>query len=1664
MVQVSGSSSQPLVSPLRQTAAQPLKDVQLQSGPVHLVAQAPQVRFEQPAAGLASQSLSFVDPAQALGDFKQALQTQASLQALPVSTRAELDLGLQALQQASESGNVAQQHSALAKIQSSLQRAGLFQGQVRQSLEALTVQVVQQGAAAQSQHLEPVSYANRLIGFDGEPSSVRDDADAFVMRLRQQEKMPENLTRDTLLLMSLRDELLRRQLELARGMVSRAPEHQNPSAGYIEQELPLVAQTLQMVDMALADTRQLPPQLLGDLQSTVAAISQARPGEALQALKAPQFNLPGLPDSPSLPSAPQLPSPLSLPAQPQLPAEINIIASQLANQAAQPVPDFAGGFEQILQDYTEVMDKVQGSLPRLWFPITLPIPLAYSDGKTSFIMPPGTQLSQNRQTGEYTAQMPGFLMLHDGTQVVSKNMSLHLGQNLDGLQMESLNIQSGNTQTQLQGVNASISRSQQSATIAAESVRIDSESGTFLLQNAQVITNPEGFQASFDSLQLPEGQTMGQTQLSQTIQGDQSMFNASTQDLNWTQGSQQILAQELQLLLVQGPAGQELLMQGSGLQIREGQSQILADHGSLNIQNLADGSGLISLTGENIHWSQGSQQVQAPGQSSLELTRHAEGYVESLNIQTDQLNYSDGERLGSVTQGSLNLNFGPQGQLQQAGFNAAQVNWQDGNQTLNVSQSQFNLNYDPEGNFNLNGQIGQLDYAQGNESLQVLNGHLNLQSQGEHLSSLQAGADKVDWQQGTQHLVAENAQLNLHAHSNGQLSQAELLTGALSYQNAAESLHINGSQTQLNFGENGNLQNGSMALGDLSYVGSLGSLNTQGQTTLQGSFHDNGQLQQLDVFSESFDFANSDLSVQAQNTTVQLQANAQGQLEQIQASNGGLDVTGAWGHLQTQGLSTLSLNYANEQLQNVQASSEQINFANGQEQLQLNGVDLSLNYHEGQLQNATGAIASGALSGDFGAAALTGGQLELTFANEQLSSVQAGAEHLNLTNHQGQLDLHGSQLHASFGADGALSNLNFSGDQVQYQGLQDPLNFGLQNFELQVHALETGGHNLHFNGQNLNLESQGQALQLESIRQFELQTRPDGSLDFANLHLDGNNTFSNGSLNAAVQNFQGHYQQEGNLLQLRFDSGQLQTENLSLDVIGGQLQHNDQQLSLHVDSAQVIAQLEQELNVKVENLDLILDKNAAGQLQSADLLVGSLDAQVQGLNAMIRTQNGDQVRLHLGLSEDGTFLREAFLQIPTGGEIKLQQDDLSLSLGGGQKLSFTQDGQGFYTFRGEGLDVNLATQDAKVSIQGGTAQVSLDTQRGDLIIDEITGVGIRAEVGGQNIEVDIAQMDGFLVRATGISGLAQGAALHLVPTSDASRMTAEIRTTYNGIPISVKVDDVHELKAMATLQPNRAHVYFGDPSGQGKVELNAGPIKASGSAIEYVVQYNQYDPMRMMTTLSRALSSDGYEVMPGVQIEADGVLRLQTPFKNGPHAGLTLLFPRPAMSHGNAHNLYQPQQMQSEAGDGAMGGIVELGWKGTNREGTQYTGAVHAGLVPGSYLGIHQLQGKTSVAGITLPSNIEIPTTAIAGLTFRRHGDKDEVAHGQESRTDFMLGGYVNPAGLANTPLIHEPNAYGVYTGVEWRKNNMSVGFSSTVDLSQSKPQVGGMLRFGVNF
>lgn len=1938
----------------------------------------------------------------------QALQMQKK--AIPAKLQQSIQFELSALREALASNQPQDQSKALeamSRLSSKLAQADLLQPQVKAGLNQLLGGVLrQQGAAlgidvrleTKGTAINGLRMLNRTQSLSPAQRDWMGQAQNLVRDVERAKSSTGKLSSENLLLLSLRDELLRRSFEM------QMPKQQDymPSGEIIEKDLGVIRNLTDAVDKALASSRNLPPDMLKDLQNLTRTVSQAPDGGIAQAVNdlrqqtaagklndlSRQFAAQAQLDKPDLagldenlrqlnqdlasatgPAAAALRTATAalsnqlqqqsnsqgaqlqqlmqdassqlkhLAAQGQqirIPQQMNQIVDLISSGIGSGPPDIGGGMAKVIDAYSQGMSGVESHLPPLLFPVTLPVPLAYSDHGNTFILPAGSKLSQDRKTKAYAIQTPGFYMQTGGTTVQSGQASIQLGKDLDRLQMATLGIRDSDSNTLLTGVDAQINRQNHSALIRADKIEIDNSDGQIHMTNARLVSQPDRFELGADQFLYQQGQTQLGVQgmaLTQSKANGVSNLTGQANQVSLNNGSTILTAEHLTMQMQASDADGSSLMQFSGdnVDVLAGQDHIHAASGSFGIFNHPDGSSKIELATQNASWSNGTQSATASGDTHFNLIKDAQGRVQSFNAHGDDVQYSDGNQALQVVKGDLSVNYGANGLVSGVQAKADSMHWTGDGQSLNAAGGQFNLNYDDKGQISgLSGDLSHLDYAGQGQRLNLDKGHIDasygpngtlaqinahagkvdftgadgsviqavdsdltvgyydngklkdltanlgsvdLQTQGNKLhlseagggvhynengslSQIDAHSGLIDWQnatgdrlnvkdlqgkvlydgQGQLQQISASAgdasysgsfgqistqgkttldllygpngqlqsaqaatdklsylgeqgkldlskgQIKLDYDANGQLSQAATTigeinyagtkgdsvqvlqgaaqlnynpdgtlnqamasAGALHWKNAAgdrvdatglgmqldygkdnllkqasaniasaqyagskgdtaklldgaaqlqfnadgslrqatahageldwksaagDALNVKGLDLKLDYSEVGKLTQASAAAGDITYNGAIGQLSTRGQTTLNALYNEDGSLKSLAASSENLSFVGKELQASATKASLTMTTQANGQISQITGAAENLKASGSWGDLITQGQTSLSLNY-NELggLSGVQAHSDQIDYTKASTALSLTNANLALGYDaKGNLSSGLASIGSGKFSGDFGTVELAkGGQVQLNYgANGQLSHISAGVESLAYAGDKGKLDLLGARLNAQYGADGLLDKIDFSGDKVDFSGKTGagkPIDFKLADFKAGLQLNHDGSQAFDFSGKDLKLALDQHNLSIPSIQTLQLRTGSDGAIAGMDLHLDGHNTYSNPDLSAALDNLEAHYTKEGNTLSASFDKLSVDAvkAGVKAEAIGGKLFNDDSKLTVHVDSASLVKTLESELKVKVENVDLIVDKTQTGGVASADLLVGQADALVSGMNLMVRTQNGDQVRLHLGMSEDGTYLKEAFLQIPTGGEIQLSKDDLNVKLGGGMKLGFSQDGQGLYTFRGEGLKVDAATKDATVKVDGGTAQVSIDSKNGELIIDEIKGLNVNVAMKDTHIQLNVKDMEGFLVKATGISGLAQGAAIHLVPTSDGSSLTAELRADYKGIPVRVQLDNVHELEALGTIQPNRAHVYFGDPSGRGQVKINAGPLEMKGSAIEFLAEYHTYNSQRMLSSLGRALSSDGVEIFKGVQIEADGVLRAQTPWKNGLHAGLTVMFPRP-MNYQAQNGDFDPnpirsQQMNRGLNDGAPGAIVELGGKGTTSGGTTWTGALHAGLVPGSYLSIDQTQGSSSIAGIPLPKHVGIPTTGIAGVTVR--------AHGQETRVDAMAGVYVNPGAFGPKEIVAEGSKYGGYAGVNIRKKDYTIGFSTTVDMTRpSKPDVAGMVSLGFSF
>ena len=1033
---------------------------------------------------------------------------------------------------------------------------------------------------------------------------------------------------------------------------------------------------------------------------------------------------------------------------------------------------------------------------------------------------------------------------------------------------------------------------------------------------------------------------------------------------------------------------------------------------------------------------------------TFDLNRDPAGDITTIKGGIEKLSYVNkkGDSFTAAGMG-LDIKTGPQG-LEQLAMKVGTVDYIGSKgDKFNLTNGTFNINRDPVGEITtIQGGIDKLSYVgTKGDSFTAAGLGLDVKSGKNGLENLSIKAGTVDYTgiKGDKFNLT-NGTFNINRDPSGEMTNIQGGIEKLSYVGTkGESFTAAGLGLDIKSGKNG-FESLTMKTGSLDYLGAKGDKFNLTNGSLSITKDPEGYINNVKGDIEKISFTSSKGDVLTANGLGLNVRNGKNGFENLTVSAGKIGYISNKGDLFNLENGSLALTRdPSGNLFNVNGNIENLNLktVNGQN-LTASGINVNVDIDKTGLKTA--GVKVGTLDYSQKDIQLNVQNGALNFTNGTNGTVlEASAEKVIANGKWGNLTGEGGKATTLFGPDGNFKSFNLSGNSLTYNGTREdkPINFSMQNFNAGI-TNGPDGQALNFTGKNINFDFNGNKAYFENIQNIELRNGKDGKVSGFDINLAGKSTFEkDGDLFIGLNNAQAHYKVDGNNLSASFDKLDIakKSQQLTASLTGGKIENTVDKISVHVDSAEVIKKMEQELKVKIENLDVVVDKTATGGIKGLDLQLGGLEGNLVGMNLMVKTVNGERVRLNVQLSEDGKMLQEAFLQIPTGGEIKIENKDMTLKLGGDQKFIFKQDGHGVYTFRDEGIDIDFASKDAKVKIKGGNAEVKLDANTGDIIIEEITGTKINAQVAGQEINVDIQKMNGFIAQATGVSGSSQGAILRLKPTKDNSEITLEIETKVSGIPVYLKLNNVHDLEASGIISQNQFRVYLGDKSGRGRVELGAGPLKFEGSALEFVGKYNTYEPKRMLSTMSSFMTSDGVYLGAGLSVEGDGVVRWGTQF-SGPHGEVAVVLPQANGEHS------------------APGVIASLGWQGKTGAGTKWSVNANAGLVSGSYLSIEQTQGSASLAGLPLPKQVNIPTTAIAGLDFRREGSK--------SRFNATVGGFLNPAGLApKDSQLQENIKYGGYGGLSYRTGNVDIGIMGVANVDRDdKVRPAGMVTLGFRF
>lgn len=1431
--------------------------------------------------------------------------------------------------------------------------------------------------------------------------------------------------------------------------------------------------------------KPLPANLLADLEHLETKLRDLEPGQLQVKLERGFLDLPSFkPLKVELPrvdiGTPEVRSPAVQPYQGP-----GALLKQLLLDSPTGLPDQA---QQVLQVYSGLMANADRSLSRYPdFAFRTRSPLVYQQGGALLLVPPGAQLIH--KDGQFRLEAPNLLFQKGGLLLVANRGSINLGTNLDGLSAEKVDASGRNWKAHLEGATLGVIRSTGVGLIRAESADFDLVQGKLHLEKGELRVGPTG-----DANLLARNLSFQNDRLALNLEGldaqqTRTGTRATADHLALTSGSTRILGDALEIQF----NGDRTAITGALVEVHSGNNHLVGTNLSVAIAKANGGGQTLHLDGQDLRLENGDNRIFGQGHTQVDLLVDKNGQLRTGSLSGDQLSIATKEGQAQIGQGQVAIKLDERGVLRELSTSGQHSNFNGHGYQLGGEGTDLLAHFDAQGRLqDLAAKGGTAFYQSDRGRLDAQGGQLKANFVEGRLMSLDAQANRSTWlgSNGTQ-LAADRGRLTAVMDQSGALSQVNLQAGTLDatlkggqhlnladgqgqlqlrpdgsliravgqsavldLSDAQQKLHLEGLKFAADFDEAGRLTTANGQASKFRYDHQDGTYLSTGrlQVDLRGQ---DGELRGVGIVGDTMAYRGKLGELNAEKGQLNLELGAGGVLERARFDVRNLTAKGSYGQLAIGGEGWLEASFdpSGTELTGLRGHADRLNLVRPNGTLELTGGELTMTMANGQLSSALAHVESGSYRGGFGALTLTqGSDLSIQYNPDGSAQLAAQAGRLNLANNGGLLDLRGGHVEGELGPDGLARRLLIGAEHLGYQGKAEgdhPLSIDLANPEVVLTTLANGGQQLDAKTGAGSFLVNGHRVSLDGLSGLKLATTKDGEVDLFSARFPGHLDFvdRDGDLSVLSQGLGASYQRDGSELRLDFQSVDvaLLSKGLTARIEGGEVLSNDRQLSVHIDRATLLKTIGQELNVDVQAVTVHVSRGADGGIRGLDVGLGRADAHISGLDVLVRTPLGEAVRLHVRTDDQGKTIKEAFLQIPEGGEIRLAKDDLALRLGG-QRLSFTHGDDGVYRLLGESLDISAKTKSATVAVNGGDAQVSLDPASGRLVIDHIRGTSIDVQTGNDRYQLNVKELERFMVRMTKFEGGATGAALHLIPVDDGSRLTAELHADFGGIPVSVQLKDAHELKAIGQISPNQVHVYAGDPSGQGRIKVGVGPLEFKGSAVELVGRYHAYDAGRLTESIHQFLTTNGTRIFSGVSFEDDGVVRLGTN-RQGLNGELAVLLPKQHVTPGYRFFL------TPEPSD-ALGLIGSVGYRGDG-----WAASVFTGLVPGSHVTLNVKQGSASLAGIPLPSQSDLPTTAIGGLRL----DLDEV---QGGRLGVIGGGLVNPAGLTNNRWLVEKRLYGAFGGIEWRNDRVSVGLTGSVAIDKNgKPKdPAAMLTIGVNF
>ncbi|MEL7304480.1 MAG: hypothetical protein AAGJ56_01510 [Myxococcota bacterium] len=716
------------------------------------------------------------------------------------------------------------------------------------------------------------------------------------------------------------------------------------------------------------------------------------------------------------------------------------------------------------------------------------------------------------------------------------------------------------------------------------------------------------------------------------------------------------------------------------VRVRAGETELELDRARLRETRGSDGERVFELVTDSVAGSFGGGELSLSDTTRILVAVGSSG-IREIRVANEGRVQWDGERTEvSLEGGSIAFNREPGGNAGLRFESSGAVRLvRDGSEVFDGSNGALEFAQRSDGSWRIGAEL--------EEGAGTLGGHL---VRGEALSfGLESNPDGLPSRlelSGSSLQYDESLRIDegtFTIEGTGDRVSAQASTEGFSLRDGSSWLTIAGSELDVDF-VNG-LPRQAVVRADSVRGEHVAGGAQRGLDVLEGeiglSFHDNGALRSIHGGSGAFAYRGPDIQASSLGSGAIVELDRDGSFQRGSAGTTALSLQWPDGAL-------VLRNGGIEASRNLDGTTSatltaaEVVLRQGDTSLDLAGVtgDFDL-FADGSVDRLRLAIDEGELATPQSAITLAhGSSLEVDFSEPRvLASIIGEAGHASFGDSQRVVSADGMRFGLHFEENNQWREfaLETTRTQGQFEGLGangDPIGFELSDTDLRVRNLGDGALRFDYAASDSELDVNGHALGITGSHGTWLETDNEGRIVSGGARFPGTIDFAhaNGRLSAQVSGTA--IEGSENLLRMSFEGATVVTPEGAAEFNGVEFRWADQLIEVNIEAGSYQGALNGRLaellrtqegapaGLELERLSIGLRAGeGGGQIREGDLFVETLTAQAEDLRFEVRNEAGRRFHLRGELGEEGA-LRDIFLQVPQGGEVRVFAGDHRLTL------------------------------------------------------------------------------------------------------------------------------------------------------------------------------------------------------------------------------------------------------------------------------------------------------------------------------------------------------------------------------------------------------------------